>query len=244
MSVTPNCGHADHRCGFCWSTVTESTRPAELGKNRMMSQRQVSGRSCTMIGMTNIRPIAEVIAPAVCLMIAPRPNAISATTVTNSAVPMIAVSTVPGEITMVPLNVTLPAGPFWTAFAGMVTEWNSEALTPEPDMAAWPTKNAVNEVIIETIRATVVNTISFAAYTTPRRGCAVSEVRIIPVEYSDVIVSAPSTAMMSWPNSKKAISDACVASIPALFCGLLWMLFAMAKPAMAATPTLTMNIAA
>ena len=55
-----------------------------------------------MIGSTNIRPIAEVIAPAVCLMIAPRANAISATAVTNSAQPMIAVSTVPGEITMVP----------------------------------------------------------------------------------------------------------------------------------------------
>ena len=55
-----------------------------------------------MIGSTNIRPITEVIAPAVCLMIAPRPNAISATAVTNSAVPTIAVSTVPGEITIVP----------------------------------------------------------------------------------------------------------------------------------------------
>ena len=65
--------------------VTESTRPAASGKNRMMSQRQVSGRTWMMIGSTNIRPIAEVIAPAVCLMIAPRPNAISATAVTNSA---------------------------------------------------------------------------------------------------------------------------------------------------------------
>src|SRR5215469_1442441 len=244
MSVTPNCGHADHRCGLVWPTVTESTRPAASGKNRTMSQRHVSGRSCTMTGMTNIRPIAEVIAPAVCLMIAPRPNAISATTVTNSAVPMIAVSTVPGEITMVPLNVTLPAGPFWTAFAGIVTEWNSEALTPEPDMAAWPTKNAMNEVTSETTRVTVLNTSSFAAYTVPRRGIAVSEVRIIPVEYSDVIVSAPSTAMISWPSSKKPPSEACVASIPALFAGLLWRLFAIAKPAMAAKPTLTMTIAA
>src|SRR6516164_8858237 len=238
MSVTPNCGHADHRCGFCWPTVTESTRPAASGKNRMTSQRQVFGRSCTMTGMTNIRPIAEVIAPAVCLMIAPRPNAISATTVTNSAVPMIAVSTVPGEITMVPLNVTLPVGPFWNAFAGIVMEWSNEALTPEPDMAAWPTKNAMNEVISEMTRATVVNTTSFAAYTVPRRGIAVSEVRIIPVEYSDVIVSAPSTAMISWPNSKKPPSEACVASIPALFAGLLCRLFAIAKPAM------TMTIAA
>ena len=33
----------------------------------------------------------------------------------------------------------------------------------------------------------------------PRRGIAVSEVRIIPVEYSDVIAIAPSTAMISWP---------------------------------------------
>jgi hypothetical protein len=37
-----------------------------------------------------------------------------------------------------------------------------------------------------------------AAKTTPRRGIAVSEVRIIPVEYSDVIVCAPSAAMTSW----------------------------------------------
>src|SRR6516162_11046220 len=129
-------------------------------------------------------------------------------------------------------------------FLGIVTEWNSEALTPEPDMAAWPTKNATNEVISETTRVTVLNTISFAAYTVPRRGIAVSEVRIIPVEYSDVIVSAPSTAMISWPNSKKAPSEACVASVLALFHGLLCRLDAMAKPAMAAKPTLTMTIAA
>ena len=78
----------------------------------------------------------------------------------------------------------------------------------------------------------------------PRRGIAVSEVRIIPVEYSDVMTIAPSTAMISWPSSKKAISDACVASVPALFHGLLWRLDAMPKPAMAAMPTLTMNSAA
>ena len=78
----------------------------------------------------------------------------------------------------------------------------------------------------------------------PRRGIAVSEVRIIPVEYSDVITSTPSTAMISWPNSKKAPSEAYVVSIPALFTGLLWRLLAIPKPAMAATPTLTMNSAA
>jgi hypothetical protein len=78
----------------------------------------------------------------------------------------------------------------------------------------------------------------------PRRGIAVSEVRIIPVEYSDVIAMAPMTAMISWPSSKNAISEACVASVPALFHGWLWMLDAMPKPAMAAMPTLTMISAA
>ena len=38
-------------------------------------------------------------------MIAPRPKAISATTVTNSAEPMIAMSTWPEVITSVPTNV-------------------------------------------------------------------------------------------------------------------------------------------
>ncbi len=78
----------------------------------------------------------------------------------------------------------------------------------------------------------------------PRLGIAVIEVRIIPVEYSDVMLMAPTTAMISWPSSKKAISDACVASVPGLFCGLLWMLDAMPNPAMAAMPTLTMISAA
>ena len=54
----------------------------------------------------------------------------------------------------------------------------------------------------------------------PRRGWAVSEVRIIPVEYSEVITIAPSTAMISWPISKNAPSEAWVASNPALFPGL------------------------
>src|ERR1700757_669782 len=104
--------------------VTEITRPAASGKNRMMSQRQVFGRTWTMIGTTNIRPITEVIAPAVCLMIAPRPNAISATTVTNSADPMMAVSTVSEEITVVPRNDTECGVTF--ASAGTEVERNSE----------------------------------------------------------------------------------------------------------------------
>jgi hypothetical protein len=78
----------------------------------------------------------------------------------------------------------------------------------------------------------------------PRRGIAVSEVRIIPVEYSDVMIMAPITAMISWPTSKKKPSESCVASVPALFHGLLWMLDAWPKPIIAATPTLVMSSAA
>ena len=68
----------------------------------------------------------------------------------------------------------------------------------------------------------------------PRRGCAVSEVRIIPVEYSEVIASAAITAMISWPISKNAISEIWVASNPALLAGL-WLKLA-ALPAVIAAP--------
>ncbi len=44
----------------------------------------------------NSSAITIAIAPAVCRTIEPTPNAISATIVTNSAVPMIAASTVDG----------------------------------------------------------------------------------------------------------------------------------------------------
>ena len=78
----------------------------------------------------------------------------------------------------------------------------------------------------------------------PRRGIAVSEVRIIPVEYSDVMTMAPITAMISWPMKRKGVRMLCVPSVPALFHGWLWMLFAMPKPMRAAMPTPTMNSAA
>ena len=104
----------------------------------------------------------------------------------------------------------------------------------------------IGQLIIAVIGAMVITSeystgmIRTSLTAMPRRGIAVSEVRIIPVEYSDVMLIAPITAMISWPSSKKAIRDAWVASIPALFCGLLWMLDAMPNPAMAEMPTLTM----
>ena len=63
------------------------------------------------------------------------------------------------------------------------------------------------------------------------------------MEYSEVITIAPSTAMISWPISKNAPSEAWVASNPALLPGLLTILDAV--PAVIATsrPTETMNSA-
>ena len=81
-----------------------------------------------------------------------------------------------GEITSVPENTTLhpggnpppppPApccGQVTFAFCGIVTEWNSEALTPLEDSSAWPTKNAMNDVTSETMSTSDVSTIAFAA---------------------------------------------------------------------------------
>ena len=57
--------------------------------------------------------------------------------------------------------------------------------------------NAATKV---TTRATIAKMVALAAYTTVRLGIAVSEVRIIPVEYSAVSVIAPNTTMTSWPR--------------------------------------------
>jgi hypothetical protein len=94
--------------------------------------------------------------------------------VTNSAQPMIAKSTVDGEITSVPESCTLqpggtppppptPAGQVTFAFCGILTEWNSEALTPLDDSSAWPRKNAANDVTREMTSVSDVSTIAFAA---------------------------------------------------------------------------------
>jgi hypothetical protein len=66
---------------------------------------------------------------------------------------------------------------------------------------ACPTKKATKLVTREIVSVTAVNTIAFAAYSTPRRGITASEVRIIPVEYSEVMTSAPSTTMINSPRA-------------------------------------------
>ena len=58
--------------------------------------------------------------------------------------------------------------------------------------------------------------------------------RIIPVEYSEVITIAPMTAMISWPSSKNAPSEVWVASNPTLLNG--WLVKCAAVPAAIAMP--------
>src|ERR1700722_3392258 len=169
----PSCGQADHRWpGPLPAIVVETTWLAASGRNRMMSKRQLSGSVCSRIGTMNRNAMTIAIVPAVCRTIEPTPNAIRATIVTNSAVPMIAVSTVDAVITSVPENVAMqlpgpepgpPPVQFTLALAGIVTVWKSEAATPLPDSIAWPTKNAMNAVTSEITSVTAVNEIALAA---------------------------------------------------------------------------------
>ncbi len=66
---------------------------------------------------------------------------------------------------------------------------------------ACPTKKSTKLATREIDNVTAANTIALAVYSTPRRGITASEVRIIPVEYSEVITSAPSTTMISSPSA-------------------------------------------
>ena len=59
---------------------------------------------------------------------------------------------------------------------------------------AWPTKNAISTDGIISAAVTAANTIALPQSTGSRFGTAVSEARIIPVEYSAVITSTPEDA--------------------------------------------------
>jgi hypothetical protein len=74
-------------------------------------------------------------------------------------------------------------------------------------------------------------TTALAANTTPRRGCTDSVVRIIPVEYSEVMVSAPRTAITSWPRYRPARLCWVESKVP-----LLISLACDAAPALARAP--------
>ena len=73
-------------------------------------------------------------------------------------------------------------------------------------------KNATKAVTIVTTRATAAKTTALAVYKVARLGIAVSDVLIIPVEYSAVSTIAPSTTMTSWPRKKSPAMLTWVAS--------------------------------
>ena len=112
-------------------------------------------------------------AAAVCRRIAPAANANRPHIVTYSALPMTARSTF---------------------------GWDSVALSCVLVSSDWPRKNAMKAAANVTTRATTAKTSTLAAYTVTRLGIAVSEVLIIPVEYSAVSTIAPSTTMTSCPR--------------------------------------------
>ena len=65
---------------------------------------------------------------------------------------------------------------------------------------AWPSQNATKTRISLTTTATVPNTATLASRTTGRRGTADRVARMVPVPYSALITSTPSTPKMSWPR--------------------------------------------
>src|SRR5215469_11286127 len=93
--------------------------------------------------------------------------------------------------------------------------WDSVALACVLDSRACPVKKAAKLVRNATSRAIAVNTAALAAQRTGRRGITVSDVRIIPVEYSDVIASVPRTTVTSWPSRARPTMLDCVGSKPA-----------------------------
>jgi hypothetical protein len=128
------------------------------------------GRKLDRIQTTNISPIPVAIAPAVCRRIAPIPNDSSPQTARNSPPPTTVRST--------------SGAP-------------SVVLICWLDKMAWPAKKARKLVTSPTTSATAPNTTPLAAKNVPRRGMEASDVRIIPVEYSEVMVRAPRTMITS-----------------------------------------------
>ncbi len=63
---------------------------------------------------------------------------------------------------------------------------------------AWATKNATRALASISTNVTEANTAIFAHSTGSRRGTAIRLERIIPVEYSPLITSTPSTPIASW----------------------------------------------
>src|SRR5580704_7158301 len=169
-----------------------------------------SGRKLTRIVTTKSSPTIAPMPPALCRRSSPRPNDSTPQAVRNNAPPMTARST--------------------SGLPIVVLMWSE-------DISAWPTKNAAKAVTRLVTSATTANTTPLAAIITPRCGLVVSVVRIMPVEYSELITSTPSTPMISCPMYRPA--RLCRAGSKSGPCGPC------AAPALASAPnpTTTTNIA-
>ena len=99
--------------------------------------------------------------------------------------------------------------------------WDSVAPAWVLASRAWPRKNEAKLASNAMTRATGAKTAALAPYSTPRLGITVSDVRIIPVEYSDVMVSVPRTTMTSWPRSASPTTLDWVGSKPARSCAAM-----------------------
>src|SRR6516225_4853959 len=162
-------GDGEVECGG-WAAV-QICAPAAVGSHLLRWFCQLYGSRFPSSGSTNSTATMAVSAPAVCRISSPMPRASSPPTVRNSAPPMTARST-PG--------------------------WLSVVLVWCDDMIAWPMKNDAKLLMRPVTNATAASTATFAAASRPRCGSAVSEVRIIPVEYSEVMTSVPTTPISSW----------------------------------------------
>ena len=74
--------------------------------------------------------------------------------------------------------------------------------------SAWPRKKETKLAASETENTTPAKTASLAHSTGRRRGTAVSEDRIMPVLYSPLIISTPSTPKATTANDHAAEADA------------------------------------
>ncbi len=82
-----------------------------------------------------------------------------------------------------------------------------------PDRTAWPSKNDTKLSASPTTRVPSPTTRILAVSSTPRRGMAAREDRIVPEPYSPLMASTPSTPMASDPMARPA-SDWLVGSNP------------------------------
>src|ERR1700733_1646307 len=177
------------------------------GSQRTMSAYQVLGSALASCGSRNSRAKAALIAPAVLRRIAPSAKASKPDTVTKQAVSSTARST-PGCA--------------------------SVAVSCVLRSRYWPMKNEAKLVTSEITSITAVSTAAFAQNSTPRRGITESDVRIIPVAYSDVTAMAPSITMTSCPIRASPTTLDCVAAKLAWSSGAVCAQWA-ASPAQSAT---------